>query len=453
MRIRCDSVFDGSAFLGPTELTVADGRITGVEPAQATGEPTETTPDEVRLPFVMPGLIDCHVHVTGYLEGIPAGRPFDPVKSFLRLCTMNGVTTVRDVGNNMETILYCRDWAQRYQGPRVLSSGPLLDAPPPTWPFSRMVRSADEASRHVDILAADGVDLVKIYRNVEPAATRHIVAAARRRGLPVAIHCGKTSAIQACEAGVTSCEHLAEVLEPSAEAHVQDGASRGDEAGLDRWSRVAADDVAVERVIDGFLRGGVTLVPTLLVTRRWADTSDMGRDPYLEYMSLVMPYHRHFRTMRNPLARLAGRRQMARAWGEGGGRITDSARRALDTMGHALRRFSDAGVPVAAGTDTPNPSVTPGFSVHQELALMIDAGLSVEQALRSATETAAALIGRPDLGRVRTGATADLIGLASAPRHDARPLQEVVWVAKEGQPVDLEGVKERVEAQMAAARG
>jgi hypothetical protein len=89
-----------------------------------------------------------------------------------------------------------------------------------------------------------------------------------------------------------------------------------------------------------------------------------------------------------------------------------------------VKGLEDAGAPILAGTDTPNPFVVPGFSLHEELARLVAAGLTPYQALQAATTNAAAWIGDPSIGRIAVGARADLVVL------DADPLRDITATTK-----------------------
>jgi imidazolonepropionase-like amidohydrolase len=122
----------------------------------------------------------------------------------------------------------------------------------------------------------------------------------------------------------------------------------------------------------------------------------------------------------------------------------------LKRMGEMTRLLSQSGVRVVAGTDSPNPSLAPGFSLHQELAEMVRYGIPPEAALSSATSSAASLLGQPDAGVVRAGASADLLMLDASPLDDMANLARIHNVVCRGQLVDrgplLGHLKEAMEA-------
>ena len=113
-----------------------------------------------------------------------------------------------------------------------------------------------------------------------------------------------------------------------------------------------------------------------------------------------------------------------------------------------------AGAPIVAGTDTGNPYTFAGFSLHDELALLVEAGLSPMQALQAATINSARLIGRAaELGTVTVGKLADLVLLDADPVRDVRNTQRINAVVSNGRLWDrpaLDRLLREVEAAAAA---
>lgn len=443
--IHSDELFDGTRLHGPSAVRVRSGVIEDVTPwdGMDLGDGSEA----VRAPFAMPGLIDSHVHVIGVSEGMPAGAPFEPVKHFLRMCLLNGVTTVRDTGNFLETILYVREWTERYTGPRVLSAGPLLDVPPLAWPHSRIVRDEAAVKREVDRLYEHDVEWLKAYRNTTPDLVKAIVDAGQERGLPVAIDSQRTNAITASNAGVRSIEHMTNLLDVEAlPERVRD--LDGAQGRARMWAHVDVDGDGIMELAETLVHNGTWIVPTLLVSRRWCFLEEAVNDPNLDYAALVMPYHRHFKSMQNPIGMRIGRSYASRflSVGQMSRSERSEAEEGLRKMRSMLRRLFEGGVRVAAGTDTPNPSLAPGFSLHQELAEMVSSGLAPVDALRCATSNAAELLSRPEIGVVAPGKAADLVLIDGNPAVDIQELRRVSGVMRDGRWVDLEGIDEKLRA-------
>jgi imidazolonepropionase-like amidohydrolase len=435
-------LFDGHVLRGPARIEIDGDRIANVIELDA-----PAGDGDIACAFAMPGLIDSHVHIAGYTEGAPNGHPFEPMKAFLRLCGLAGVTTVRDLGNTLETLAYVREWAERFDGPRVHGAGPLLDAPPLTWAFSRLARTPAEARREVERLAIEGVDWIKAYRGVRPDVLETIVDTARTHDLPVAIDCGATSAPQAARAGVRSIEHAAN-LRPREDG--EEIANPLDEARA--WRRTDPEGKAYAELLDALREHAAYVCPTLLVSRRRCLIDEVVNAPFVDYAVAVMPYHRHFKRMRTTMGMRMGRPYVRQYMG-----IPELAREerqavdeGLDRMAALVGRLHADGIPLAAGTDAPNPSLAPGFSLHEELAALVAAGLPTTAALESATGTAGALLGDPDLGVVRPGAHADLLCLDGDPVSDIGALGEIQEVVLRGRELDREEIRRKVQTAIDA---
>lgn len=451
--ITCDVLFDGHELLRDVRVRVEGERVKEVAAAPGASDRAESQGGQtVHARFVMPGLIDSHVHIVGYVEGLPSGAPFEPMKQFVRLCSYNGVTSLRDTGNTLETLAYLREWCAKYVGPRVFGAGPLLDIPPLIWAQSRIVRDAEAARREVTRLKDHGVDLIKAYRNITPDILEAIVAAASSYDLPVAIDCSATSPMTAIAAGVRSFEHLTnllgdELLPPSVK-QLEGSAGRAR-----MWAEADLSSGAPEALCELMLDKGTYLVPTILVSRRWSFFDEMVNDEHLDHTALVMPYHRYLKNLRNPIGGLIGKRYMNRYMPVA--QLSRSeraeAQRGFEKMSELLRILHDAGVNIAAGTDSANPSLAPGFSLHQELREMVRCGMPARAVLRAATSSAAALIGSDELGVVRSGALADLLLIDGNPIERIEDLDRLQTVMIGGQWVDRPRLAERFRTDIAEA--
>jgi imidazolonepropionase-like amidohydrolase/SAM-dependent methyltransferase len=337
---------------------------------------------------ILPGLIDAHVHSGGVVK-----------RRFLQF----GVTTVRDLGTVPEEILAAREDERcgLLIGPRIVAAGPLLDGDPPAWGRewrgSVALGSVEECRTVARELIERDVDWLKVYRGLTPDMLGTNLDVAQQHGIPVAAHLGLTDAGTATRLGVRSIEH----------------ASGIDYFGLSDDDRASLIDLLVEH--------GTYLVPTLVVTERIGRLPTIGNAefPDLDLVTerlrrrwLDWSHDRRFRAMdfetmqRTQAAKLRFVGQLYRA----GGRIV-------------------------AGSDTPNPFVIPGLSLHDELALLVSADLTPLDAIRSATSGAATMLGRSDLGAVEAGRLADLVLVAGNPADDIRATRDVRLVIKGGQIV------------------
>jgi imidazolonepropionase-like amidohydrolase len=380
-------VFDGEHVLPHRDVVVSDGVITAVTetvaaPAGGTGHGRT----------VLPGLFDAHVHLAPH-----------PERALRQLAEM-GVTTALDMfsgGEPLADLVRLRQAdpadvaAPRTAGTGATAPGSMLEKltgqPLPT------VAGPAAADGWVDARLREGADYIKIVYDereggpLDLATVAALVAAAHARGvLAVAHTIAEPQAREAIAAGVDGLAHL----------------FLGDDAG-EGFGRFAADH-------------GIFVVPTLTVLRGlcgYRPSEDMMADP-----------------------RLAG--VVSRARPPMPVRPADPRRRhryAAATA--ALRQLSAAGVPILAGTDTaPQTAVLGvvgyGATLHAELELLVEAGLSPSQALTAATSAPARAFRFSDRGFVRPGMRADLLLVDGDPTRDIRDTRNITSVWKRGIPID-----------------
>jgi imidazolonepropionase-like amidohydrolase len=393
-----DWVFDGHRLRPDHAVVVAGDAVTAVCPRAEVppGVSVVSHPGST----LVPGLIDVHAHYMRW-----AGPLF----------LAYGVTTVRDVGNDLAFILDQRAAAPNAATPRLLCVGPLLDGRRPSHPFvSRACATREAAVTAVRETAAAGVDGIKFYHKLAAAWLPDLVAEARRHGLLTGMHCLQTGVLAAAEAGVDEFYHLDGLLADVWPDHPPGWLSIWGLPGF----RATCD--AQQRVADRLAALGITATPTLVYWESQWRLRDPEGDPALPDVPPDLA-----RTQGNP-----GRDPEAAAqW-----------RAALQAAQGFLRLLLERGVRVLPGSDVPCGCVTPGLSLWHELGLLAEAGLPPLAALQAATATAADFLGLPDRGRLQPGARADLAVLrgdltAGLPREP--DMLVVVCDGHEHSPRDL----------------
>jgi hypothetical protein len=385
-------VFDGERTLVDHAVLVQDGVISAVLPQHSLpeGVPLCAEPDSTLLP----GLIDTHVH-------------------FMRwqgpLFLAHGVTTVRDVGNDLEWILARRGEWEANLWPRLLCVGPLLDGPTPVHAVvSRCCADAADALAAVRGTVAAGVDGIKLYvglhRDWLPAMVREGQAA----GHKVSMHCSGSGVLVAGSAGIDEFFHLDGILADVWPMHP---------AGwLSAWGRPEfARTLDRQRdVADAIGALGMTATPTLAYwDSQWRiRTADHLGSAAMRHVPTAI-IEAQGRQAADPVAAALWQRAL---------------RAAQDFVGLLVAR----GVPLLAGSDVPCGAVPAGLSLWRELSLLVEAGLSPPQALRAATAAAAAFLGQPHLGRLRPGAAADMVLVRGNPTERIPERPDVVAVMRHG---------------------
>ncbi|MEM1261738.1 MAG: amidohydrolase family protein [Pseudomonadota bacterium] len=381
--------------------------------------------------FLIPGLWDMHVHLT-YEPRLSKAMP----GLFLR----HGVTSVRDTGGQLDQLapIVRSMRADGAVAPRVFFSGPLLDGRDVVYNGAGVpsigVATPDvaTASRRVAELVAAGADFIKIYEMVEPAVFRALAEAARNAGLPIAAHVPLSMTASAAAPFIDSLEHVRNVeFDCAANADellrerretlktMSGQAALAVRSALHRAQRpralAAYDPDRCAVVIDKLRR--VVQVPTMrlntmFITPPWRRS---GWAAALEQLpSAVRAAWEDPPTWFEP---------------DDSKRDTSLSTFTLDIVA----AMAAADVPIGAGTDTPIGRAIPGYSLHNELVVMVEAGMSAQQALEAATVVPARFFGLSDeAGTVERGKWADLVLLDADPLIDIANTQRISEVVFRG---------------------
>ena len=418
---RC-SVFDPESgkMLPERTITVRGARIVDVTGKDDVGNmPADAQRIDGRGKFALPGLIDAHVHVVHVLDF--AHVTGDEV---LPLYLAAGVTSIRSAGDEpVAATLVARfaaahpDWT-----PRVFTCSPLLDAEPPIHrDVGRAITDPANVPALFDDLARWNVSTVKIYAGTARPVGRAIIDEAHRRGLFVTAHLGNYSAQDAMADGVDGLEHIWSVFNYVIPPEVaKEPGHRG---------RLDLGNPLCESLVAELVKRRTYVDPTLAVFRNMILLSDLSEIRDHPDNALVPKRLREFWPI---YLRQTGCPQ--------GGALEDR-RREFAKFQELTGKMYRAGVPLLVGTDSPEPQVPPGFSLHQELEMLVESGLSPAAALRAATLTNATVLGEKEqLGSISSGKWADIVLLSANPLNDIRNTRRIELVIRGGnvcRPADL----------------
>jgi imidazolonepropionase-like amidohydrolase len=380
----------GSAPLPGAVLLVRDGHIERVGPADAVDIPEGAERVDLGGKFVIPGLIDTHVHV-GDTLGLETGHySTENILRQLALYARYGVTTVNSLGDDRAEAIEIRD-SQNTAGldrARIFVGGTVVTGD-----------TAEEALAIVEENAAVGVDWIKFrvddnlgtVAKMSPEVYQPVIERAHELGLPVAAH-----------------------------VYYLGDAKLLLESGIDFVAHSIRDVPVDEETIALFAERDACYCPTLtreLSTFVYEEIPEFFEDPF-------------FRAEVDDeiISRLSDpvRRQSVRE-----SRAAQLYKAALPVAAGNLKALTDAGVRIAFGTDSGPPARFQGYFEHVELAMMAEAGLTPEQILKSATVDAAACLGLDDVGTLEAGKWADFIVLGADPLADIRNSRtiEAVYIA------------------------
>ena len=362
---------------------------------------------------IIPGLIDAHAHV----ERWAAPR-------YLAW----GVTTVRDLHSQTDSGIALRNDLNLGSiiGPRMFTSGAMIDGAPATYPNATGVTNAAEARRAVDQRRLAGTDYLKIYTRITPALLRAVVEEARGVQLPIAAHLGKTDALTAARMGVVSLEHMAGVVQaasrnPSIYYRAHDRFLSGWTTEEQGWATL--DSASLARTARALVQTKVAIVTTLVVPEMLSrlDNPVLLTRPGMED---VPNDAESVRSVASLLRRTGWKRRDFQAF-----------RRARARQDLFVREFRRAGGVIAAGTDAANQLLIPGFSEHEEMALLVAAGLTPLEAITAATRRGAQLLKADSLGVVAPGKVADLVVLNANPAQNIAATRSIAWIMTRGRVV------------------
>jgi imidazolonepropionase-like amidohydrolase len=379
----------GRAAIPDGVVVVRDGRIADVGPRAAVTIPPGVPSVVVDGKTIVPGLWDMHTHVT-QIEWAP-------------VYLAAGVTTVRDMGNEFEFVVPLRDAiaSGRALGPRVLAAG-LIDGGGPNAFGVYYAATPEEAKQAVGKYHDAGFQQIKIYSLVTPPIVEAICAEAHRLGMTVTGHVPNGMTIeQAAAAGMDHIAHLA---------------IRG-EAGSEEVQKTIA-----------FLRDHKTVMDP---TQSWNELlGHAAGTPISAFQPGVLK-------IPAPLNRVFSNAGAA-------GIDAATARTRLERGLRIVKALHDAGVPIVAGTD----EGIPGYSVHREIELYVEAGLTPMEALQAATIVPARVMKMDgELGTIERGKRADMIVLNANPLDAIRNIRAVRWTIRDGRVYDAPALWQSVRFQ------
>lgn len=414
-------------------VVISGARISAVGPSSAVFIPGNAQFLDGTGKFLIPGLVDMHLHLTG------AGEPTGSHEFFFPLLIANGITTVRDMGGRVDLLKQLRKETESGAslGPQIFFTGPYLDGDPPSFQPSIIVRNPADAAAAVQDLKNQSTDSIKVQSRLLPEAYFAIAEESKRHGMRFVGHVPDAiSAAQASDAGQASIEHLTGVLLASStrEAELRrrelQPAAHGETpfASIARqraWQRDLLDSISPDRtdaLIRKFVKNHTWQVPTF---------------PLLVHTGFVTPQT----NLRNDLRAKYIAPNLRQVWEQGltaslGGRAEEDfvlRRQILKASLEIVGKMNTAGVRLMTGTDAAAPNVFPGSSVHEDLAYLVEAGLTSMQALQAATSGPAEFLGKTvEQGTIQASQRADLLLLDADPLMDIHNTQKIRAVILNG---------------------
>jgi imidazolonepropionase-like amidohydrolase len=443
-----------------TTVIIRGTKILTIGPSASTPIPNRASVINATGKFVIPGLADMHIHLTG------SGEPDGSRQFILPLLIANGITTVRDMGGYLDGLKKLRHEIESGErlGPQIFFAGPYLDGNPPSFQPSIVVQNAPEAQAAVHQLKADGADFIKVQSRLQPVAYFAIATAAQKEGIRFVGHVPDSiSPFAASEAGQSSIEHLTGILLAcsSRENELRQQQIPAPPPGETPAQEVVRQRKWQQEVLDSYSREKADALFSNFVTKQ---TWQVPTFPLLLDLAYLTPGKVQANDPR--LKYIPG--NVRKIWEQGNKGIlanrteADFAQRAELTKRSqaAVRDMNAAGVRMLAGTDSAAPNVFPGFALHESIADLVEAGLTPMKALQAATSAPAEFLDlSAQQGTITPGKRADLLLLDANPLDDIHNTQKIRAVIVNGKLLDraaldaiLEGAEQFAATQQQSAR-
>jgi len=395
---------DSEKIIENSMVAVKDGKVTAI------GKKLKYRKDalviDAKGKYLMPGLAEMHAHV-------PPNENIESHKEVLFLFAANGITTIRGMlGHPKHLELRSMINSGEVFGPRFYTTGPSFNG--------LSVKTAERGAEMVREQKAAGYDYLKLHPGLTKETFAAVSSTAREAGIPFAGHVSFGVGVwRAIDAGYSSIDHMdgfVEAMVPGIESMVEQQTGLFGMFVADR-----ADASVIPKLMKELKEKNIWVVPTQSLADRWFSAGFTGeeflKDPDSKYMD----------------------RKIVNQW-------IDSKKNLMSNEQYDSKKIDDFiklrrkliyecqqnGVGLLLGCDAPQVFNVPGFSTHNELKYLVDAGLTPYQALRTGTVNVATYLKLADAGTIKPGAIADLILINGNPLTDITSTKKVEGVMVQG---------------------
>lgn len=385
--------------------------------------------------YVIPGMWDMHAHPDD--PELWRMEPATKKKDLLMpLFVINGVTGIRDMAGSIELVKRWREMGQRGEllVPTIFAGGPLLDGPNPMWDGSVGINNPEHVPVIVDSLINSGVDFLKVYSLLPRDIYFALADYANKIDYPFVGHVPfDVKPSEAAVTGMKSQEHLLEILNEAVANPERLNEFNETHRGFERYAaknnyRIDHfDESKMDSLNQLFVKHDIWHTPTLSMWYKnaWFEEEVVNDDSLIQYLP---PYLRkywtpgvndHLNYRNNSL-------------------FIQTKKNLFDKYLKIVDQMNKAGVKLLAGTDTgANPLCIPGVGVHNELKMLVKAGLTPLEALQTATLNPTLFLEIDnDYGTIETGKKADLVLLNNNPLENISNIRTIESVIHHGQLID-----------------
>ena len=419
---------DEERVLAGQTVIVKDGLIAALGPVDQVKVPSGAVKIDGRGKYLMPGLADMHIHLEVFNEQVNT--------VMLRLFVANGVTSVLNLFGAANH-LKLREQVARGEilGPAIYTSGGFISNAPVSTP------TPDEVERAVLAQKRAGYDIIKIHGDFSREAYHKVFEVARREGMRVIGHLPRNLGIEAAfEEKQDAIAHAEEYL--YAYFFFKPATSPADSSPEARLRWITDQASRIPSVAEATAKAGIWVSPTLTVysgiARQVDDIDTVLNRPEMKYLPpwIASRFAKENNDYVRRFKKETAKGFFARA----------------DLLSKLVKGLQNAGVKLLAGTDTPVPSVVPGFSLHDELREMVAAGLTPYESLRTATANPAEFLRTDNFGTVGVGKRADLILVNGDPLKDINNASRRAGVMVQGRWFTEEELKKMLNEMSVVVR-
>jgi imidazolonepropionase-like amidohydrolase len=353
--------------------------------------------------YVIPGLFDMHAHVAGVRKN-SYSQNFS--ENALEMLLDHGVTTIRSpAGPTNQSIALKHNVSEgNIEGPEIFTAGVLLNGPQIAIPFvEKQISTEEQAREEVRLQAAAGVDFVKLYVGLPPNLVKAAIDEAHSQGIRVIGHLYMTSWTDAANLGIDALTHGVPVnpfLLPSGDRREQFLENGGGPFEHFLWlDLVDLNSTEIEEMINALVENDIPVDPTLGIYEAMLKDDDIDQDGFSDPQN-------HLR------------------WAK---------------VLQLTKIMYDKGVQILSGSDIPNFGLVPGASLHNELELLVEAGIKPLEVIEIATNNGATALGIDEtVGTIQPEKQADMIILSANPVENISNTKEIEAVMIDGRFADID---------------
>ncbi len=408
---------DGDRVVERQTVLVQGSHIVAFGPAADVEVPEGAIEIDAAGKYLMPGLAEMHGHLPS------PDMPAAVTENVLFLYVANGVTTVRGMqGNPSQIPLRERIDRGELLGPRLVLGSPSMSG--------QSVTTVEDARRLVREYREAGFDLLKVHEELSAEVYDAIARTAREIGIPFAGHVtDRVGLFHALSAGQTTIDHLDNYVE----ALVPEGAGPEEAPGLRGAEKLLTliDESRIPQVVQATLDADASVVPTMVLWESGIYATRPSAELLAERTEVrYMP------------------KDMVDRWiAAVDERVAESDPENLRQLAGLRRRILSAlhqgGVRILLGTDSPQIFSVPGFSIHREMALYVELGMTPFEVLSSGSRVVGDYFGE-NFGSIAVGESADLILVDGNPLEDVKNVSRISGVMVRGRYISREDIEKRL---------